>query len=200
MPRPINSNGGTLGAAMGGQTRSLFETWRLSAFGQSLSTERKAREFGEAVERAKAVAADPAYGFVVIHLLTPHFPHAYDRTRDAFTLGNAPLRGYYDSLALTDRVWAQLRRSMEDAGVWEGTAVLLTSDHAMKHSELLDGKKDSRVPFLLKLPGPSRGRDYTLAFDTVVTGELLLEALDGGVSSADEAMQWLDQRREGADE
>jgi hypothetical protein len=196
MPRPINSNGRTLPAAMRGQARSLFETWRLSAFGQSLSTKRKARELGGAVERAKAVAADLSYRFVVIHLLTPHFPHAYDRATGAFTLGNAPLRGYYDSLALTDTVWAELRRSMEAAGVWDPAAVLLSSDHGMKHSELLDGKKDSRVPFLLKLPRQTAGRRYAPAFNTVVTADLLLAILEGQITTAAEAARWLDGERE----
>jgi arylsulfatase A-like enzyme len=88
---------------------------------------------------------------VLIHLLTPHFPHAYDRAAGTFTLGNAPLRGYYDSLALTDLALAQLRRAMEAAGTWDSTTVLLSSDHPMKHAALLDGKSDARVPFLLKL-------------------------------------------------
>ena len=194
MPRPINSNGETLAAAMQGQTRSLFETWRLSVFGQSLSTARKAREFPAAVERAKAVAADPAYGFVLLHLLTPHFPHAYDRRTGAFTLGNAPVRGYYDSLALTDRVWGELRRAMEDAGVWDTTAVLLSSDHGMKHSGLLDGKSDSRVPFLLKLPRQTAGLVYERAFNTVASGELLLEILAARLETPSQAAKWLDRQ------
>lgn len=194
MPRPINSNGATLGAAMQGQTRSLFETWRLSAFGQSLSTQRKAREFPAAVERAKVAASDPSYGLVLLHLLTPHFPHAYDRRTGAFTLGNAPVGGYYDSLALTDRVWGELRRAMEDAGVWDTTAVLLSSDHGMKHSGLLDGKSDSRVPFLLKLSRQTEGFEYDQKFNTVVSGNLLLEILDARIETPRQAAEWLDRQ------
>jgi hypothetical protein len=195
MPRPINSNGETLGEAMRGQTRSLFETWRLSAFGQSLSTARKAREFPRALERAAAAAADPAYGLVLAHLLTPHFPHAWDRRTETFTLGNAPLRGYYDSLALTDRALGRLRRAMEAAGVWDSTTVLLSSDHAMKHAMLLDGKADQRVPFLLKFAGQSDGMAYEPAFNTVLTRDLLLDILRGKIANAREASQWLDGRQ-----
>jgi hypothetical protein len=194
IPRPINSNGGRLGEAMRGQTRSLFETWRLSVFGQSLSTARKAREFPRALERAAAVAADPSYGLVLAHLLTPHFPHAWDRRTETFTLGNAPLRGYYDSLALTDRALGRLRQAMQASGVWESTTVLLSSDHAMKHAALLDGKADLRVPFLLKFAGQSESCVYEPKFNTVLTRELLLDVLRGKVASPREAAQWLDRR------
>jgi hypothetical protein len=204
MPRPVNSTGDTFGAAMRGQTRSLLETWRLSALGRSLSTARKAREFPKALERAKAAAADPAYGFVLIHLLTPHFPHAYDRHTNAFTLGNAPLRGYYDSLALTDRAWGELRRAIEAAGLWDTTTVLLSSDHPMKHSALLDGKSDARVPFLLKLPeqaeAASRAQPFSHAqpFNTVVSGELLLEILEGRIAGPRQLSRWLGRHGEPA--
>lgn len=194
MPRPINSNGETLGKAMRGQTRSLFETWRLSAFGQSLSAARKAREFPGALERAAAAAADPVYGLVLAHLLTPHFPHAWDRRTATFTLGNAPLRGYYDSLALTDRALGRLRRAMEAAGVWDSTTVLLSSDHAMKHAALLDGKADLRVPFLLKFAGQSDAMVYEPGFNTVLTRDLLLDILRGKIANARQAAQWLDYR------
>jgi hypothetical protein len=196
MPRPINSNGDTLGEAMRGQTRSLFETWRLSVFGQSLSTARKAREFPQALERAAAAAADASYGLVLAHLLTPHFPHAWDRRTATFTLGNAPLRGYYDSLALTDRALGRLRRAMEHAGVWESTTVLLSSDHSMKHAALLDGKADLRVPFLLKFAGQSEAGVYEPVFNTVLTRELLVDVLRGNVASARQAAEWLDRRGE----
>ena len=196
IPRPINSTGDTLGEAMRGQTRSLFETWRLSLFGQSLSTRRKAREFPVALERAAAAAADPAYGLVLLHLLTPHFPHAYDRQTKTFTRGNAPLRGYYDSLALTDRALGRLRQAMQTAGVWDTTTLLLSSDHAMKHAALLDGKADPRVPFLLKFAGETAAYSYAPELPTVLTRELLLEILRGKLSSPRETAQWLDRRRQ----
>ena len=195
MPRPINSSGETLGALMLGQTRSLLESWRLSAFGQSLSTRRKAREFSQALARAQSVAADPSYGLVLVHLLTPHFPHAYDRATRDFTLGNAPFEGYYDSLALTDLALGELRRAMEAAGTWESTAVLLSSDHALRHAALLDGKSDSRVPFLLKLAGQAEMLTYEPEFNTVITRDLLIEVLQGRFSGPRHAARWLDGHR-----
>ncbi len=198
IPRPINSTGSTLAEAMLGQTRSLFETWRLSAFGPSLSTRRKAREFPQALERAAAAAADSSYGLVLLHLLTPHFPHAYDRKTQTFTLGNAPLTGYYDSLALTDRALGRLRRAMQAAGVWDATAVLLSSDHGMKHALLLDGKTDPRVPFLLKLAGESSAYSYEPELPTVRSAELLLEILRGNIATPREAAAWLDRRQPAA--
>jgi hypothetical protein len=198
IPRPSNSHGATLAEAMYGQTRSLFETWRLSLFGPSLSTVRKGREFPAALERAATAAADPSYGLVLVHLLTPHFPHAYDRRSGTFTLGNAPLRGYYDSLALTDRALGRLRQAMENSGVWATTTVLVSSDHPLKHAQLLDGKSDPRVPFLLKLAGETAALTYAARFNTVATRALLGEVLRGRVSTARQAAAWLDQRREGS--
>jgi hypothetical protein len=84
---------------------------------------------------------------------------------------------------------------MEDAGVWDTTAVLLSSDHGMKHSGLLDGKSDSRVPFLLKLPRQAAGLVYERAFNTVASGELLLEILEARLETPRQAGEWLDRQK-----
>jgi hypothetical protein len=80
--------------------------------------------------------------------------------------------------------------------LWEQTALLLTSDHWLRTSELIDGVKEHRVPFLLKLAGQSRPAVYERAFNTVLSHELMLELLRGRLRTAAGVTRWLDRRRE----
>ncbi|HMC60324.1 MAG TPA: sulfatase-like hydrolase/transferase, partial [Candidatus Solibacter sp.] len=125
----------------------------------------------------------------------PHAPHAYDRRTGRFTLKNSPIRGYIDSLALLDRTLGEIRRSMEAAGTWDKTTVLMTSDHPYREAEQLDGKSDPRIPFLLKLASQKEGRLYSQPFNAILTGDFLLAVLKGEVSDAAGAVGWLDQNR-----
>ena len=119
-----------------------------------------------------------------MHLPVPHAPHAYDRKTGTFTLGNSPIAGYIDSLALLDRSVGELRRAMENAGVWDSTTVLFTSDHGYRDAEALDGKSDPRIPYILKLASQKEGVEYTQEFNTVLTADLLLGVLRGEIGDA----------------
>jgi arylsulfatase A-like enzyme len=83
---------------------------------------------------------------------------------------------------------------MEQAGMWDGTTVLISSDHGYRGAEVLDGKKDSRIPFILKLAGQKQGRDYSPEFNTIVTSDLLLSILRGELQTPEAVSSWLDGR------
>jgi arylsulfatase A-like enzyme len=104
-----------------------------------------------------AVVNQTEYGFTVVHLPIPYAPNAYDRRSGQFTLGNSPIRGYVDSLALLDRTIGEIRGSMESAGTWDQTTILFTSDHPYREAGSLDGKANPRIPFLLKIPSQKEG-------------------------------------------
>lgn len=190
-----NSMGYGLPAHIRNQARSLFETSLLSIFGQSLATRGHARTYLEMMERARQVTADPRFGLVFLHLPTPHAPHTYNRRTGRFDLANSPIKGYVDSLALADRTVGDIRRTLEQAGLWENTTVIFTADHSYRSSEALDGKNDERIPFLLKPAGGGGPIEYRPAFNTLLTRDLLRSVLRSEVQTSRDAAAWLDHHR-----
>ncbi|MCX6626172.1 MAG: sulfatase-like hydrolase/transferase, partial [Candidatus Solibacter sp.] len=118
-----------------------------------------------------------------------------NRKTGTFTLGNSPIAGYIDSLALLDGTVGEMRRTMENAGAWDSTTVLFTSDHGYREAEALDGKSDPRIPYLLKLAGQKEAVAYTAQFNAVLTADLLLGVLRGEINDAASAKAWLDRNR-----
>jgi Sulfatase len=190
-----NSMGRTFWPLLVNQPRSFFETTMLSVFGQSLSVRQQTDTYHAILDTGLAVANDPKFGFSFVHLPIPHAPHAYDRRTGGFTLKNSPIRGYIDSLALLDRTLGEIRQSMKAAGTWDKTTVLMTSDHPYREAELVDGKSDPRIPFLLKLASQKEGRLYNQPFNAILTRDLLLAVLRGEVSDVAGAVGWLDRKR-----
>jgi hypothetical protein len=179
-----------LGAAQD-QFRSMFETSLYSPFGQSLLTLTRIRREAALVKRAQAMITDPYTGFAFVHLQSPHAPHAYNRQTGHFDLQNSGVQGYIDGLALVDRTFGDLRRAMEQANVWNRTAVLVSADHWYRAAKLLDGKQDHRVPFLLKLPGQTTAATFDQPFSTVLSQELLMSVLQKTVSTPEQVLHWL---------
>jgi sulfatase-like protein len=190
-----NSMGKDFGRILRNQARSLFESNLFSLFGRALTHDQQTATYGAILRAGEAVVNQTDYGFTVVHLPIPHAPNAYDRRTGTFTLGNSPIRGYLDSLALLDRTIGEVRRSMENAGTWEKTTVLFTSDHPYREAESLDGKSDPRIPYLLKMASQNGGGVYAPPFNAVLTGDLLLAVLRGEVGSAAEVAAWLDRNR-----
>jgi hypothetical protein len=192
---PSNSTGDTLFQKMVGQLESLVETESYSFFGQSLKMRHSAKIYAEYLAFAKSVVADPALGVVFMHVPVPHPPHSYNRVTGRFDGVNRPRPGYANSLALLDRTVQALREEMEQAGTWGNTAVLLSSDHPFRQARRVDGKTDPRVPFLLRMPGPQEGRVYTAAFNTIISGELLMSVLRGTIRTNEDVAAWIDEHR-----
>ncbi len=157
-------------------------------------------------EEAKKVVADQNLGLVLVHLPVPHPPFIYDRFKGQFVANK--VRSYLDNLVLADRTLGELRRVMEDAGVWESSAVLVTSDHWYRgkrtKSWLLQGENfslstytDHRVPLLLKLPGQQRGSTYEAPFNTIIIHDLILALLSKSSEMSEPAavVKWIDDHR-----
>jgi hypothetical protein len=190
-----NSMGDSFWQILPNQTRSLFETNLFSLFGRSLTAAQQTGVYHAMVGEAERLSIDRDFGFILVHLPIPHAPHVYNRKTGTFTLGNSPIAGYIDSLALLDRTVGELRRTMEQAGVWDSTTVLLTSDHGYRDSEALDGKSDPRVPYILKLASQKDSVAYTQEFNTVLTADLLMDVLRGEITDPASAIAWLDRNR-----
>jgi len=191
MPMIHNSMGSRISELMPNQIRSLFETSLLSPFGQSLTTIHAIRNHQEMVDEALSIAGDPSIGLALFHFQIPHSPHGYNRHTGRFELANSPVSGYLDSLALADRTLGSVLETVKKQGLSWKTLLLISSDHSYRSAWALGEKPDRRVPFLLSLPGQTRGLEFREPFNTILTHDLLLALLHREVSSEDDAREWL---------
>jgi Sulfatase len=186
-----NSMGDRFFQILPNQARSLFETNLFSPFGQSLTAQQQSSVVQTMLARGKTLVTDTRYAAILLHLPVPHAPHTYDRRRGTFTLANSPIQGYWDSLALLDRVLGELRDALETAGLWDQTTVVVSTDHHYREDKLLDGKEDLRIPFLVKLAGQKSGDDFQPPFNTILTKDLLLAVLREEIPDKTALAQWL---------
>jgi len=202
-------------------SRSMLEHFRMvgaaaqvirQVLPKSLKSE-KSREFNNYVEGLKrvaeesaAAAADGALSLVMVHFPAPHWPCMYDRRKDDFNFEGGC--NYFDNLKLVDRTLGDLRRSMERAGLWEDTVVLVSSDHwwrtdiwpkiqswTKEEQAVMSKSADYRVPFILKLKRQRASVIYQPSFNTVLSQDLLLALMRGELSAPTDVTAWLDRRR-----
>lgn len=189
-----NSRGEQVPEVAVNQLRSLLETSTLSPFGQSLATIHHVRIYQEVLTAGSAFAADPRFGLVLIHFPIPHRPYIYQPQSGRLDAANSPGSGYDDALVLADRTLGQMRQAMQDQGVWDRTAVLISSDHGYRVSSTGEGGRSERwVPFLLRLPGQHQYRQYDRPVETVWTADLLLQILQNHIQTPADASAWLDE-------
>jgi hypothetical protein len=156
-------------------------------------------------ERALKEAVDPRVGLLFMHLPAPHLFAIYDRKSGQFSLSEHTT--YWDNLALVDRTIGEVRASLEKAGLWESTSILISSDHGLRYhlwhdrlnwskdlDDLLEEGSSPTVPFLLRVAGSEQSAVYGQEFSTVVSGDLVLSLLNGEVKSPSGAAAWLGQR------
>jgi Sulfatase len=191
---------GSTDAGFGGflvnQARSIVETERWAPLGPTVTADMRVQNYRAILGRAQQAVSDPSLDLVFLHLPVPHAPFVYDRTTGGFRAHGASIHAYWDALALADRTLGELRRSMERAGTWNHTAVLISADHHFRQSQELDGKSDPRVPFLLRLGGQEAGTVFHREFNTVLTQGLLLALLSGEVESPEAVSQWMARHAE----
>ena len=60
-------------------------------------------------------------------------------------------------------------------------------------SELRNGRRDHRIPFMLKLAGQTTGVEFDTKFNTVLTRKLLMELLRGNLAKPEEVVKWINQ-------
>jgi arylsulfatase A-like enzyme len=107
-------------------------------------------------------------------------------------------------LALVDRTVGEIRDTLEKAGLWDSTTLMITSDHAVRPAmwhgrynwnaafERLIGPGASRtVPFILKLARQHEGAVYEPSVSNVTATKLSLAALSGEVRTPRQAATWL---------
>lgn len=138
-------------------------------------------------------------GFMLVHLAIPHPP--------AIQVHGM----YFPNLVAADQELAEIRSIMEDAGTWDSTAVLVTSDHWWRTQSWLrwtslslwtppeaayaDADNDPRVPFIAKLPGRHASATYTPEFNILLCRKLVHALLKKEIATPDALKSWLDLHR-----
>ena len=147
--------------------------------------------FERMLQQAMSLARDPRMELVVIHLPVPHEPGIYDWRMNRFTYFAATADWYFGNLVLVDRTLGNLRRAMQEAGTWDKTAVIITSDHYWRTSQF-PGKRDQRVPLLVKLPNQNHPVVVTQPLTTVILHDLVL-VLENDLTTPEAVAAWLQQ-------
>lgn len=191
------------------QFSNLMDTLRHSGESNTVSRDeyvqsRQLKQYFEIRKHAFEVAADPRFGLVFVHFPIPHLYGIYNRQRHDFTLNNS--LSYADNLALVDRTFGELRRFLEQKGMWDSSTILISSDHGLRPDvwqgrlgwtdeleKLTAGGQSPIVPFIVKFAGANQPADYHRPFSAVVTGDFLLAVLDGSIANSADAAVWLDQ-------
>ncbi|HXB71715.1 MAG TPA: hypothetical protein VNY05_25990 [Candidatus Acidoferrales bacterium] len=149
--------------------------------------QQKIERFSQLREHALAIVSDPSVGLALIHLPIPHPPAIYSGARGMLTAQGRI--GYLDSVGLVDQTLGVLRRAMEQCGLWDRTAVLVSADHGWRtqlwrgdaewtpNEEAASHQDTSGVPFLLKLPEQTSSVVYGKRFNTIVTRQLIMGIL-----------------------
>jgi hypothetical protein len=179
------ARGDTLNAALGNQWATLAPPVNLRRL--------FSRRVAELTNLAIRTAADDRFGLVFLHLPVPQPPGIYDRATEDLTAWNfsGAGGGYFDNLALADRVVGDLRRRLDRARLGDRTWIVLTSTRSWSASKQYDGQTDPRVPFLVRPPEGGRTLHVEVVFGTLATHDLVLAILRGSVSDTSDAAAWL---------
>jgi hypothetical protein len=150
----------------------------------------------ELTSLAIRTATDDRFGLVLLHLPLPQPPGIYDRATEGLTAWNfsGAGGGYFDNLALADRVVGDLRRGLDRARLGDRTWIVVTSTRSWSASKQYDGQVDSRVPFLVRPPEGGRTRHVDVVFGTLAAHDLVLAILRGSVSDTSDAATWLSRQ------
>ena len=82
---------------------------------------------------------------------------------------------------------------MEATGDWDKRIVLVSANHWCRDAPKFTGRRDQRIPFLLKLADQKAGRTRKGPFNTVLTRELLLKLLRGEMKTPSEVAEWIER-------
>jgi Sulfatase len=190
----LSETGRTFSESVSLQLQYLFAYRNRSLLGESPRAKHRVEMLSAMHADALRDVLDPSLNLVFLHLPVPHAPYLYDRFSYRFPKRYLGVGTYLDNLALADTYLGDFREAMTNAGLWDKTTVLLTSDHPDRTSLSVDGKEDPRVPFLLKLAGQTSGVTYNPVLQTIVTKPLLEAILARKIKTPEDVINWLSRQ------
>ena len=143
--------------------------------GREIERDSNVRRFG------LQLVTDSTIDFVYLHLPLPHAP-SLRQFRGNHYLGN---------VIRADSTLGVLRAAMENAGLWDDAAIIVTGDHGTWAKELDSraatrpgGTRSRDVPLMIKLPGQSTPFVINKAISTRVLASLVPAILAGRVATS----------------
>lgn len=131
--------------------------------------------------------------FMFLHYSVPHSPNIYGLRSGTFGFNRNKREGYFGNVALADRCLGELRRGMQDKGIWDSSLIVISSDHHWR-TNTYDAKIDKQhVPFMVKFPHQQRAFTYGGRFNTILTKALILAIMDKKIQSPEQAASFLDR-------
>jgi hypothetical protein len=185
---------------MDDEFRILAESDSRSLLGLTHSALEHKRLVNEVVAVSLRRAADRNLDLVFLHLPVPHFPFFYDARTGQDATETHPVTGYLDHLQLGDHILGQICRAIRKGRLADKTTLLVSSDHWNRGADLLDGRIDHRIPFIVNFPGDSQGVRYSAPFNTLLSRRLVTAILEGKVHTAKEAAAWIQKQNGGLTE
>jgi hypothetical protein len=159
------------------------------------------------IDNGLRMLRNPKLDLVFLHFPFPHPPGIWNSAEGRLTDGSS---NYVDNLELADWTLRQIRVTLEAAGEWDSSTILVSSDHPFRPdvwstTPFLDAEtayvsgslSQPYIPFLLKVPYQKQGMVYDREFNSVLSADLLWQSLTGKLQSSAQVVLWLDQRRTG---
>ncbi len=151
--------------------------------------------------RAVAVAADPSFDFVFLHLAIPHPP---GKAGSNVPLGSRS--SYIVNYPLADAILEEMQANMVKAGSWNSNALIVTSDHSLRSIWYdypfwtdLDTRAAAQsrletVPLLIHMPGQMDRADITERLDCGMLFDVATGILRGDFTDAQTVGRWMRDR------
>ena len=153
---------------------------------------------------ALEMITDPKLAFVLVHLPLPHLPGVADpHTR---RLSVASTADYIGNLRLADQLLGEYKAAMQNAGVWDSSALIVTADHMLRVGwrgtaywdealEKLMQQSSGSVPFLVRIPGQTEAVPVPQRFNAVVLRDLTRRILTGELKSPAMVAEYLSRAK-----
>lgn len=194
-----NSYGTSLFEKLINQNRTLIESPRFSPFGQSLYVKEHIKRYNAIIADTMTMLSNDDHELVYLHLPIPHPPFIYNKSKGDLSLANNKDSGYVDELELVDRTIHDIRTLLNEKGMLNRVTLILTSDHWFRFATYYDGKKDHRVPLIIKFPDHNKGINYSAKINTVGIGDVIFNVVNGKICSPDELITYLSKNRVSGD-
>lgn len=101
---------------------------------------------------------------VIIHLNIPHSPYVFDTRGNPVSLPANDQTGYLGQLQYADHLFGTLLDDMKQAGQFDGSWIVMLSDHGSHWRDWSQNPEEKRhVPLMVKAPGQVERRDMDKA-------------------------------------
>jgi hypothetical protein len=185
---------------------TFFRPQRSTNLRDVLEAQGRIVDFRTLSDSADQMIGDPTENFLFLHMPIPHPPGIYDRHRAIFVTSNS---SYIDNLALADQYIAHIRKTLEQQGQWDSSAIVIMGDHSWRTKLLWSsssmwtpedeaashgGQFDDRPAYIVKMPYQQTAARVDSRFEAIRTRALLDGIMDGRLKTAGDLAVWAAQQ------